>query len=593
MRLLIAFTLLVVDCSCAQAFGADPDSVQTAAHVDRLILDASETDSFGEINDTTFLRRVSLDLIGRPPSVAEITRFGLNPAPDKRGQLVHRLLASSDYATNWSRYWRDAILRRATNVRSNLVRPAFERWMAESLADNRPWDAIVTDLLTATGPVNNDGRTALIFAHEGQPEEIAAEASRLFLGIQMQCANCHDHPWDAWKRDQFHEFVAFFPRISVRRDRSSDKMFDYEITSVNMDRRRNRGVSQFLLTRVDRDRDQFITEAEAKNTPLARVFSDRVKTYVDRNGDGKISLEEIRTAQPPNNNRPGQGATEHYMPNLADPSSKGDLIHPAFFVGDIDVNRSQDDLTRRNSAADLITSSDNPWFARAIVNRLWSEFTSSAFYLPIDDLGPDRSAEHEDALLVLCKGFVTSGHDLKWLITTITATKSYQRPVNTQAEGFVRLEPTRLRSDQFYDALCQTLNVTALPLRFTGRRSPYARSQDQGRLQFAATFGFDPSTPKSDLTGSIPEALFLMNSPQLHNFIKAETSNSTIGRISRQVLADEDVVRELFLHTVSREPAEREVAICMNFLQQAPTLKEGFEDILWSLLNSTEFQSRQ
>ena len=576
-----------------QTIAADSAFAETAAEVDRLILAACDSDSFGTIDDATFLRRISLDLIGRPPTAAEITRFGLDPTEGKRQAVVDRLLSSPDYAANWSRYWRDALLRRATNVRANLVRPAFESWMAESLQENRSWDAIVADLFTAIGPVNQDGRTALIFAHEGQPEEIAAEASRLFLGIQLQCANCHDHPWDSWKRDDFHEFVAFFPRVSVRRDRDSDNMFDYEIASVNVDRNQRRGVSQFLLTRIDRNRDEFITEAESKNTPLARIFSGQAKDYIDKDGDGKLSLEEIRTAQPPNNNRPGQGSVEHYMPNLADPSSKGDLIQPGFFIGDVSVRRKQDDLSRRRNAADLVTSEDNPWFAKAIVNRMWSELTGSAFYLPIDDLGPDRSAEHEDALNVLCNGFVANGNDLRWLMRTITATAAYQRPVNTEAEGFVRLEPTRLRSDQLYDALCQTLNVTSLPLQFSGRRTPYARSQDQGRLQFAATFGFDPSTPKSDLTGSVPEALFLMNSPQLQNFIKTDSSNSTIARISRQVLSDEEVIRELYLSTVSREPLEREVIVCMEFVQQATQRREGFEDILWALLNSSEFQSKR
>lgn len=585
--------ILMILLASASVQAADPTSQQTAARVDQLILAGSDVDTFGVIDDATFLRRASLDLIGRPPTVAEITRFGLTPSVDKRQAVVGQLLSSTEYAANWSRYWRDAILRRATNVRSNLVQPAFESWMADSLSQNRPWDAIVTDLLTATGPVNNDGRTALIFAHEGQAEEIAAEASRLFLGIQMQCANCHDHPWDSWKRDDFHEFAAFFPRINVRRDRDSDNMFDYEIASVDSARRSGTSVSQFLLTRIDRNRDNFITEAESKHTPLARIFSGQAKSYIDKNADGKLSFEEIRTAQPPQANRPGQGATEHYMPNLADPSSKGDLIHPAFFVGDSSVATNQKDAARRSQVADLITSPDNPWFARAIVNRLWSELTGSAFYMPIDDLGPDRSAEHADALNVLCEGFVAHGYDLQWLIKTIAMTSAYQRPINTEAEGFVHLEPIRLRSDQLYDALCQTLNVTALPLEFSGRRTPYARTKDRGRQQFAATFGFDPSTPKSDLTGSIPEALFLMNSPQLHNFIKAGSVNSTIARISGQVLTDEDVVRELFLNTVSREPGATELAICMDSLQQAPNRTEGLEDILWSLLNSTEFQSRR
>lgn len=572
--------------------GQPPAPHETAQVVDTFILNAEE-DSLTETDDATFLRRISLDLIGRPASAGEITAFGLNPAQDKRSQMVNALLASDDYSTNWSRYWRDAIFLRATNTRAGIVRTPFEKWMAESLKDNRPWDAIVTDLMTAVGPVNNDGSTALIFAHQGEPEEIAAEASRLFLGIQIQCANCHDHPWDQWKRNQFHELVAFFPRITVRRDRNSDSMRDYEIVSTDRSRNRSQGVSQFLLTRIDKNRDNFISKAESKNTPLERILSGRAMGYLDKNNDGKLSIQEIKTAQPQDNNRPGQGATEHYMPNLADPGSNGTPIRPAFFANDSNVPENLSDLERRSLAADLFTSKDNPWFAKAMVNRMWSELTSSAFFTPIDDMSPDRSAEHEDALQRLSDDFTKSGFDVKWLIRTITHTKIYQRTINSEAEGFVRMEPSRLRSDQLYDAVCQVLNTTSLPLRNTGRQYPGSRSRGTGRSQFAATFGFDPSIPRADLKGSIPEALFLMNSPTLNQLIKADAPNSLISRISRQVLTDEDVVRELYLTTVGREPKDSEVQICLTSIVAAASRKEGFEDVFWALLNSTEFQTRR
>ena len=587
------FRLLTVYSALLATVAAEDRSTptQTAKAVDQLIFEAEAAEP-QIADDATFLRRVSLDLIGRPATVGEITQFGLNPAPDKRQCVVSHLLENREYATNWSRYWRDTIFLRATNTRAQLVRNDFEEWMTTKLTTNRPWNEIVTDLLTAVGSVNGDGSTALIFAHEGEPEEIAAETSRLFLGIQIQCANCHNHPWDRWKREQFHELAAFFPRVSVRRDRNSDNMFDYEIASVDRDRTQRPGVSQFLLTRLDRNRDKVISEAESGKSPLARIFRSPIKELIDRNGDGRLSIDEILTAQPQDNNRPGQGATEHYMANLADPSSKGDLINPAFFVTGAEIQSGQTDMERRNTAADLITSKSNPWFARAFVNRIWAELTSTAFYTPIDDIGPDRTAEHEAALDRLASDFTNNDYDIKWLLATITQTKIYQRSVNTKAEGFVRLEPTRLRADQFYDSLCQTLNITALPLRFSGRQPPGARDRDQGRLQFSATFGFDPSIPRNDITGAIPEALLLMNSPQLNSLIKADSANSLITRISQQVISDEEVVHELYLRTVGREPTSKEVSVCMTYLATARDRKEGFEDILWTLINSTEFQSK-
>ncbi len=589
-RITITFAVISY---CQILAAAPPTAESVASAVDTSLWGDSITSAVPPADDSTFLRRVMFDIVGRPATPGEITAFGLNPSETRRTDIVDSLLSSTEYGENWSRYWRDAIFLRATNMRAGIVRPAFGDWMASELNSSRGWDQIATELLTASGPVNNNGATALIFAHEGTAEEVAAEASRLFLGVQIQCANCHDHPWDSWKRDQFHQFTAFFPRVSVQRDRNSDNMFDYEITSMNVDRSRSPVASEFLLTRVDRNRDKVITEQEAKGTPLARIFAGRAKEVIDRNGDGKLSIEEIMTAEPPE--RPGQGSIEHFMPDLADPGSQGTKIDPAFFLGSKEVASGLSDLERREVVAKLITAKDNPWFSRAIINRVWFEMTGTAFYLPIDDIGPDRECAHEETLKLLSDGFVANRYDLKWLVRTIAATKTYQRAPNNSAEGFARCEPIRLRSDQLYASLCQTLGVTGLPLRSTdGRRSPYEMQRlDPGREEFARTFGFDPSTPRDELTGSIPEALFMMNSQLLSRIISTRDASSVITRISTSALAEEDIVSELYLNVLGREPSDGELSIALNYLQSEPELRSGMEDLLWVLLNSPEFFSRR
>ena len=592
MRFSLAALFVSVLC-CKTAFSAPPSSLEVARSVDKSLWGDAIESSVPLADDATFLRRVMFDIVGRPATPGEITSFGLNPSENRRTEMIADLLKSPEYGQNWSRYWRDAIFRRATNMRAGIVRPAFGDWMADELNNSHGWDKIATSLLTASGPVNDNGATALIFAHDGTAEEVAAEASRLFLGIQIQCANCHDHPWDSWKRNQFHEFTAFFPRVSVQRDRKSDNMFDYEITSVNSDRSRNPAASQFLLTRADRNKDKVITEQEAKGSPLARIFNGPAKDVIDKNGDGKLSIEEIITAQPPE--RPGQGSAEHYMPDLADPASQGKKIDPAFFLTSKKIASGLSDLDRREQAAEFVTSINNPWFARAVINRIWYEMTGTAFYLPIDDIGPDRECTHEATLKILSDGFVANKYDLKWLIQTISSTRTYQRAPNASAEGFAKCEPMRLRSDQFYAAQCQTLGVTSLPLRLSeGRRSPYEMQKlDQGREEFSRIFGFDPSTPRDELTGSIPEALFMMNSQLLSRTIESGASGNLINRISSSVLADEDIISELYLSAVGREPNTAEISIAMNHLSSGSGVRDGLEDLLWALLNSPEFCSRR
>jgi len=598
---IVSIALLLLTAACNSLHAAPPTSQQTATAVDVGLWGDTPEKAIKLADDATYLRRIMFDIVGRPATPGELTAFGLDPSEDRRATMVDALLASNAYGENWSHYWRDVIFLRATNIRAGIVRPAFDAWMASQLNEGRGWHQIANELLTATGPVNNNGATALIFAHEGVAEEVSAEASRIFVGIQIQCANCHDHPWDSWKREQFHQFAAFFPRLSVRRDRNSDNMFDYEITSVNAERQSTAAASRFLLARTDRNRDGFISEEESKNTPLARVFKGPAKSVIDKNGDGKLSIDEIATAQPPNANQPGQGSAEHYMPDLQDPGSQGKRIDPGFFLTSSNaevvssLQSGMTDESRRQMASELLTSKDNPWFARAIINRMWYEMTGTAFYTPIDDIGPDRECTHEETLNILTEGFVANDYDLRWLIRAISATRTYQRAPDHTAEGFAHCEPIRLRSDQLYAALCQTLGVESLPLRITdGRRYAGAMQKlEQGREEFASIFGFDPSTPRDEVTGNIPEALFMMNSQLLERILATPGESSVITHIATNVLGEEDIVRELYLNAISREPAAGELEIAMKYISSNPSLRGGLEDLMWALINSPEFSSRR
>src|SRR5207248_1789786 len=167
--------------------------------------------------DEQFVRRVYLDLTGRLPLPADVTGFVADRDPRKRPKLIDRLLASDEFATHWARYWRDVMAARLTDFRGRLLARSFEQWMAEQLKKDRRWDQVVRDLLTAEGEARFDdaGKTGQFFflaSHSGADaaNEQAAETARVFLGIQINCAQCHDHPFDSWKREQFHELAAYF-----------------------------------------------------------------------------------------------------------------------------------------------------------------------------------------------------------------------------------------------------------------------------------------------------------------------------------------------------------------------------------------------
>ncbi|MBM81430.1 MAG: hypothetical protein CMJ78_12685, partial [Planctomycetaceae bacterium] len=275
---------------------------RTATAVDRVInaeILAAEGKLAPKTSDEDFLRRVTFDIAGTVPTPSQVTLFALDPDEKKRTKLIDRLLESDAYATNWARYWRDVIFSKATNARVRGVQGTFETWMTEQLKENAAWDEIATGLITATGDIRYDGETALIFAQEGQPSEIAAEVSRIFLGIQMQCANCHDHPTDSWNREQFHQLAAFFPRVGVRPVREENNVRSFEIVSVNQDSRNRRPFAQNperVFNFLDRNRDGKINKAEAsRNQNFARLF-ERIIEFGDKNKDGALTLEELRAA---------------------------------------------------------------------------------------------------------------------------------------------------------------------------------------------------------------------------------------------------------------------------------------------------------
>jgi hypothetical protein len=357
---------------------------------------------------------------------------------------------------------------------------------------------------------------------------------------------------------------------------------------------------------LDRNRDNRLTQVEAaQRGPIAGRFEVLLQ-LADKNKDQAISLEEFLDARNQMPDLPGRGSAEYYMPDLDNPASRGTLIEPKFFVDGSHLPAGSEDLERRSALARSITDPHNPWFARAFVNRIWTELFGQGFYNPVDDLGPQRTCVSPEVLEALCQGFIANDYDISWLFRTITNTRAYQRAVGERQPGdtspaFAAAVPTRLRSDQIYQAVLRVLGVEGLGGR--GRISgqllgttPLMMRQtgisDPGRLAFFQLFNFDPSTPQDEILGTIPQALFLMNSPAVQQFLSAN-SGTVLTQILREFPEDDDALSELYLRVLSREPTAEEVAICREHIAAAATRPQAYEDILWSLLNSSEFLTRR
>ena len=497
------------------------------------------------IGDEEFIRRATLDVTGKLPSPKQVIAFRQDKNKSKRAELIDSLLASPDFARNWARYWKDVVQYRATAMNPAFVRfPNLEDWLADAFQKNRPWDEMAVDLMTSAGDTNDNGAAAFVAAHMGEAVEVAGEVSRIFMGIQIQCAQCHDHPTDPWKREQFHEFAAFFGGVAARRGAVKKKLEDGILPSY---------------------------------------------TVVDR-----------------------KGAVNYRMPDLKDPQ-KQIPIAPKFFLtsSEIPASKSLNSEDRRALAASFVASQDNPWFAKAFVNRVWYSLLGEGFVNPVDDIGPTREASNPEVFDALSSSWAEGGYDVRWLYRTILNSRTYQREfrsVNT-ASGktpFAANCPSRLRADQILDALSHALNIQfdqagglnkkGMPDNKAGNAQKIAaaamRLRGGPRNIFNLTFGVDPSTPNDEVLGTIPQALFMMNSPQIDRAIRGPR-----GTVLTEILAsapnERAALEAIYLRVLARSPTPDEVRTCGKYLQSAPNHREAFEDVLWALVNSTEFLSRK
>ncbi len=562
----------------------------TSADVDRMLLaylkkNDPRIEPAPLTSDVEFVRRIYFDLTGKPPTAEQVLYFVQNRQKDKRPKLINLLLDTPEYARNWARYWRDVVKYRATTDGLARVRlDMMEDWMAKALAANRPWDEIATGLITATGRNDENGAVAFALSHNAQPVELAGEVSRIFMGVQIQCAQCHDHKTDSWKRQQFHEFAAFFAGVRQRQ----------------------------------------VMKPEPGQLPVFAV-------------------------QPAGNRR-------YYMPDKDNPK-KQIPVAPRFFLASGSspapvVPETATPEERRKLVASYITGQDNPWFARAYVNRVWYTLMGEAFYEPIDDIGPERTAKAPEVLNAIASQWQKGGYDVRWLFRLILNTEEYQRRVRSTANAAGKTQfasncPSRMRSDQLFDELAQAL---VLPLDADGnfirpaapnrpgamakaggkpaadaRRVSFADAkpgdkapasgkpaQKKGagfaavaaknpklaarlggpRVAFDRVFGVDPSISNDDIVGTIPQALYLMNGQLVNNRIQARPG-TLLGQILSSTNDDRAALGALYMQVLSRQPTTREVEICGKYLMATGNRREAFEDIYWSLINTTEFLTRR
>jgi hypothetical protein len=474
-------------------------------------------------DDAEFLRRVYLDIAGKVPTVAEVRAFLDDPDPEKRSKVIDRLLESPAYTNHFTRVWRSLLLPEAdADFMIRFLAFDFEAWLRKQIAENAGYDTLARGIVAASleqngqrqvNPFNNQGDPtplAFFLAKEGKPENLAASTARLFLGVRIECAQCHDHPFARWKREQFWGYAAFFGGIQKKGDP-----------------------------------DDF----------------GQIREIPDRR-------------------------------ELAIPGTER-VVQASFLDGSEPQWRFK--VGSRVTLAEWMTSVENPYFARAGVNRIWAHFFGTGLVDPVDDLGEDKAASHPELFDELARQFAAHGYDIKFLIRAIASSRAYQltsespepTPTPTDAKLLTHMAIKGLTADQLYESLAQ---VTGLVERSQGG-NPFQEAINSPRAVFLQKFGRHDEKA-TEMQTSILQSLALMNG----EFVARATDvkrGPLLGAVADAPFLDTEArVETLYLAALGRKPRPEESARMVAYVAKGGTTHDpraALGDVFWSLLNSAEF----
>jgi hypothetical protein len=477
-------------------------------------------------DDAEFLRRVTLDLTGRIPTYQQTVSFLDSKDPDKRRKLIDELLDSPAYGEHFAAVWRSRLVPRELNVngKGGNSHGAFGPWLAEQFNDNRGWNAIVAEMLTATGTPADNPAAAFLLANgensQPQPNKAAGAVAALFLGVNLRCAECHNHPFAPWKQKDFWGTAAFFGKVQ----------------------------------------------------------------YSGAKGE-QPSLGESLPGTPRSGKEKGQSAQVVRGAAIAIPATSGkaagQVVKARFLGGDEPALDEQEPFRPRFAA--WATAGDNPYFARAAVNRMWAHFFGRGFVNPLDGFDENNPPSHPELLERLTKEFIASGFDLKHLARCITTSKTYQRtnrpaPGNEDdAVGFSHMAVKVLTPEVLFDAL-ETFSKSS-----GGSGKGSGKGSGESREQFLHSFRIEEDATATEYIQGIPQLLRMMN---------ASTPNRGAAIVEKLVSSKAsrtEAVETLYLTALSRRPSAEEVKLMSEYLSRRQDDREGYRGVLWILLNSSEF----
>jgi hypothetical protein len=578
-------------------------------------------------SDEEFLRRMSLDLTGTLPTPEEMDHFVSDRAVDKRTAKVSQLLNSNAYSAWWATRFGDWLGTTARDFKgsyTNEMAAQQNAWLRRRMAENEPYDKLVGSIVTASSRARGQRYEEFVSQWSAyflpldhalyddfsqrpdlphywmqreldDPEEFAIEFCHTFLGLRLQCAQCHKHPFDVWTQEDFRSFAAFFDRVRYGTPPAEVPLYQghLEIT----------GLKDVRGAEYRKRADKMLSDGEA--IPWQEMYIEPYALYRAR-AQSK-SRDKSKAAQ---------------STAVVSPRVLGSERRPGFTSED-----------PRPALLEWMLDEENPYFVRAIVNRVWAHYFGVGIIDPPDDLNLANPPVNGPLLDYLVEQFVAQGYDLQWLHREILTSAAYQRacrgakPGDVARRHFAQALVRRLPAEVVVDAIAQATASRA-------RSAELAHSVEQRAI--ADPHGLKPHPDRAALEifgrpsrglpcdcdrkqlPTLAQTLYLQNDPEVAKQIAAEgglrdemaqlwkslagmspaTRSDASNSSKQETAAPEtapaentraDVIDILYLQCLGRRPNDQERRLALRYVQQAPDVSEALYDVIWALLNTKEF----
>ncbi|MBM4014768.1 MAG: DUF1549 domain-containing protein [Planctomycetes bacterium] len=581
---------------------------ELAAEVDAALLAAQREAGLTPappVDDAGWLRRASLDLRGVIPTADEAAAFLHDPAADKRERTIDAYLADPQSARSFGHLFANMLLAGAGEDGERISRRWIAPWITDEWRDGTRVGAIVHQLIAATSHSANAGPAGLAIAYRDTIETLSGTLAHTFLGLQIQCAQCHDDPAGHWTQEQFNRFTGFFADLTTSTEQGEM-------------------VGDIIVAEAPAATRLFDALRRAETTARRALQQQAKAAPAEPPADGDTPSASIQLDDPPEQRR----ALQQLRMQLREPERgqawRSSLLvedeaefeawvvrHPAWSRDTLRAMRGRElpwgraghlDGTayaqvegepRRRALADWVVAAENPWFGRAMANRAVAHLLGHGLVEPVDDLLGAADKVAPALLDRLAQAFTAEDADWTYLLGALARTQAYAAGPSTATT-----RPARLRDERSFAAhpvrpLAAEQLIASLNVARGGEAGGRSKERDRFISQLKRTFGELSGEGRGGHEPSIPQELHLMHSldARLAQALRNGPMSAALADATKPAA---ERLRPFFLATLNRLPSDGEVAAIAPLLEfGSDPVGQRVDELWWALVNSAEFHSNR